>query len=222
MSCFRLAVILVVISVLTAQEQTRRATIRGGGRGDSGKCTIEVDVDDVAEVSVSGDNGWIRTLAGQPAYWKRFECTGPIPSRPGDFRFTGVDGRGSQQLVRDPRDNRGTVVVRIEDPKSGREGYTFDLEWRGGSTSWIDDRGRGEGSGGQVRDAIRACQDAVRDRLDRDGYRGVSFRSTDPDRRRGRDEYIVGAADARGGSFDFACAVDFRSGRVRQVDVLWR
>jgi len=54
-----------------------------------------------------------------------------MPTRPSEFRFTGVDGRGRQDLVQDPR-NGGVAVIRIEDPKSGREGYTFDLEWRGG------------------------------------------------------------------------------------------
>ncbi len=55
-----------------------------------------------------------------------------MPTRPSDFRFTGVDGRGRVNLVQDPR-NGGVAVIRIEDPKGGREGYTFDLEWRGGS-----------------------------------------------------------------------------------------
>jgi hypothetical protein len=56
-----------------------------------------------------------------------------LPRNPGDFRFRGVDGRGRVELVRDPSSSGGTAVVRIEDSKGGREGYTFDLEWRGGS-----------------------------------------------------------------------------------------
>jgi hypothetical protein len=44
-----------------------------------------------------------------------------------------VDGRGNVQLLRDPNNSGGTAVVRIEDSKGGREGYTFDLEWRGGT-----------------------------------------------------------------------------------------
>jgi hypothetical protein len=111
--------------------QTMRANIRGGG-GDEGKCTIEVEVDGVADVEVRGDTGYIRTLQGQPSTWRRFECTSPIPRNPVDFRFKGVDGRGNVNLVRDPG-NSGVAVVRIEDREGGREGYTFDLEWRGGS-----------------------------------------------------------------------------------------
>jgi hypothetical protein len=106
-----------------------RANIRGGG-GD-GKCTFEVVVDGAAEVQIRGDQGSLRTLAGAPARWVRLDCNQALPANPGDFRFQGIDGRGSQRLVRDPRNNRGTAVVRIEDPKDGSEGYTGDILWRG-------------------------------------------------------------------------------------------
>jgi len=71
---FLLAVtVLTVISgPLSAQEQ-RRAVMRGGG-GNQGKCTIEVVVDGVAEVEIRGDSAFLRTTAGQPAQWRRFEC----------------------------------------------------------------------------------------------------------------------------------------------------
>ena len=115
------------------QTQSIRASIRGGGSSDSGKCTAELEVDGAAEVSISGDTGRVPTISGQPAVWRRLECTSPMPSNVGDFRFSGVDGRGSQNLLRDPRQNRGVAVVRIDDPQGGREGYTFDIEWGGGS-----------------------------------------------------------------------------------------
>jgi len=115
------------------QTQSIRATIRGGGSSDSGKCTAELEVDGAAEVSISGDTGRVRTVSGQPAVWRRLDCTSPMPSNVSDFRFTGVDGRGSQNLLRDPRQNRGVAVVRLDDPQGGREGYTFDIEWGGGN-----------------------------------------------------------------------------------------
>src|SRR4051812_19846478 len=113
-----------------AQPNQRRANISGGGDRDHGKCTVEVVVDGVAEVEIRGDQGNIRTLSGQPAEWRRFECTSPMPPNAGDFRFAGVDGRGRQQLVRDPRGG-SPAVIRIEDPQGGREGYTFDITWGG-------------------------------------------------------------------------------------------
>ena len=111
-------------------EQTRTANIRGGG-GD-GKCTIEVEVDGVAEVEIRGNTARLRTRVGKRAFWRRFDCNHPMPTRPYDFRFRGIDGRGRQSLVRDPG-NGGVAVVVIEDPQGGRQGYTFDLTWRGGA-----------------------------------------------------------------------------------------
>jgi len=118
---------------------TRQAQIRGGG-GD-GKCTIEVEVDGVAEVEINQTQGRIRTLSGQPARWRRFECNQPMPANAPNLHFRGIDGRGNQNLV---SGRGGAVVVRIEDPQGGAEGYTFDLEW-GGRGGY--DGGRGPGPG---------------------------------------------------------------------------
>ncbi len=148
---FRLVLATLTISIAVYGQwgglQTRRAEIRGGG-GD-GKCTIEVEVDDVAEVEIRGDTASLRTRSGQRASWRRFQCNQVMPTRPNDFRFRGIDGRGRQELVRDPR-NGGAAVIRIEDPKGGSEGYTFDVEWRGGSgggSGWGGNGGSGSGSG---------------------------------------------------------------------------
>ncbi|MBL8234569.1 MAG: hypothetical protein JNL98_39085 [Bryobacterales bacterium] len=118
---------------LMAQSQTFTANVRG--QGDSGKCTIEVVVDGVAEVYVRGTEGTLRTLSGAPARWVRFDCNAPFPPDMRDFRWRGIDGRGRQELRRDPRENRGTAVVYIADNKGGEEGYTFDLEWKDGYLS---------------------------------------------------------------------------------------
>ncbi|MCC7175331.1 MAG: hypothetical protein IT159_09055 [Bryobacterales bacterium] len=130
----RLLAMFAVMLAARAQvsDQVRQATVTGSG-GSSGKCTIEVRVDMTAEVDVYGDSGRLRTLAGQPATWTRMVCTSPLPYRMTDFRFRGIDGRGTQQLVQDPRNNNSIAVIRIEDPRSGSEGYTFDIEWSGGS-----------------------------------------------------------------------------------------
>ena len=112
-----------------ANAQTRRAAVIGGGSASNGKCTVEVTVDGSAQVEVRGDTATLKDLAGQAPQWRRFECTGPMPANPANFRFAGVDGRGRQTLARDPRNNGGTAVVQIEDTQGGSEGYTFDLFW---------------------------------------------------------------------------------------------
>ena len=124
------AALVAVTPLMHAQVQERRAVIRGGGSNGQGKCTIEVVVDGAADVEVRSDRAVVRNLSGNPAQLRRFECNAVMPPNPGDFRFEGVDGRGRQQLIRDPR-NGGAAVVRIEDPQGGSEAYTFDLIWSG-------------------------------------------------------------------------------------------
>jgi len=125
-----IAAVVAVTPAVAQRVETYKGRITGGG-GDRGKCTIEVRVDGSAEIEVSGAEGRMRTLSGAPATWKRMQCNTPMPANPAEFKFSGVDGRGNQYLVREPSQNRGVALIRIEDPKGGNEGYTFDLEWRG-------------------------------------------------------------------------------------------
>lgn len=150
------------------QVATFRAQIRGGG--DHGKCTIEVDVDGVAEIEIQGDQGRMRTLSGNPAGWRRMECNQPLPPNPVDFRFSGVDGRGRQTLLRDPSSNRGVAVVRIEDPQGGHEGYTFDIEWRGAGDDFYRGNGPGRPNDPPIAQPI-APPIVDRDRRDDGGFR---------------------------------------------------
>ena len=132
-ACVLCAVLVTSFGVARAQSEERRAVLRGSGGSDRGKCTIEVVVDGSAEVAVRGDRAVLRTLDGRPPQWRRFECSAIMPVNPANFRFEGVDGRGRQQLIRDPRSG-SPAVIRIDDPDSGSEGYTFDLTWSGFDT----------------------------------------------------------------------------------------
>jgi hypothetical protein len=136
-----LFVTAAALGLLNAQSFERRATFKFDP--NRGKCTAEVVVDGVAEVEIRGDTAVLRNLGGQPPQWRRFECSGPMPGNPANFRFAGVDGRGRQTLIHAPG-NGGGAVVRIEDPASGSEGYTFDIFWNasGGNPPPQDDRSR--------------------------------------------------------------------------------
>jgi hypothetical protein len=118
----------LAIVTVNAQDQPRQMTPVRGGAPDRGKCTLEVVVDGATEVKIRGDTATLHNLSGALPRWRRFECTGPLPRHPDDFRFAGVDGRGRQTLVLGPEDG-GTAVVRIEDNAGGSEGYTFDIMW---------------------------------------------------------------------------------------------
>jgi hypothetical protein len=213
-------------------QDSMRANIRGDNRGDQGKCTIEVDVDSVAEVQVRGDSARIRTLSGEPSRIRRFDCDSIMPTRPSDFRFTGVDGRGRVTLVQDPR-NGGVAVIRIEDPKGGREGYTFDLEWRGGggngggrgwddrNGSWNDRRGdagddRGDRGYGRSRNqntfTVTCSSDNGRRQYCGADIRG-SVRLVRQFSRAACRQNETWGFDARGIWVDRGCGADFEVGR---------
>jgi Protein of unknown function (DUF3011) len=210
-----------LVGPLWAQD-TMRAVLKGNGNGDSGKCTIEVNVDAVAEVEVSGDRARIHTLAGEPAQLRRFECSSIIPRNPNNFKFTGIDGRGQVTMVRDPRQTGGTAVIHIEDPKGGREGYTFDLEWQGGSGDYGYSRRDDSRNGPEYRDRDRNSSDRDRSYSDRDrGYSDRDRSYSDRDRGysnggysdRGGDRVVVSCASNDGRRH--YCQVDSGSGDIR-------
>ena len=125
---FVFTIAAVAALAIPLHAQTRRANLTRGGSPDRGICSIEVVVDGVAEIEIRGDSANLRNLSGQQPQWRRFECTSPMPPSPADFRFSGVNGRGRQELVRDPREG-GVAIVRIEDKQGGAEVYAFDLTW---------------------------------------------------------------------------------------------
>jgi hypothetical protein len=231
----------VLISSLGAQSLERRADLVGGADSSRGKCTVEVVVDGTAEVQIRGITGTLRDLQGQQPQWRRFQCTAPVPSNPGYFRFEGVDGRGRQELVEDPRSS-GVAVVRITDADRGAEGYTFDLIWDNQSP---DQPGRAFDrrrypDDGQFRpgfdglpggrfttdQAIHVCEDAIRQEA-RDRFGGVNivFRDTRVDNNPGRNDWVVGVIAItrpwyrRNEVYRFSCSVDFRTGRVRTAHI---
>jgi len=235
---FILAGLAAIGSPLTAQNsQQQRARIVGGGSGDQGKCTIEVVVDGTAEVEVRGDTAFLRNLNGQPAQWRRFECTGRMPVNTADFRFAGVDGRGRQTLIRDPR-NGGSAVVRIEDPQGGAQGYTFDLMWSGGNGPYTsgqgpynpnnrdypNDRGNPGGvlnNGQYSADAVRNCEDAVRQQAaGRFNSRDVRIRTNSAQDNRGGRDSVTGTVNVgRNETYDFYCSVNMNNGRVQSARI---
>lgn len=228
-----------------AQQESRQAVITG--RPGSPKCTIEVDVDWISDVEIKGTVARLHTLTGLPSYWRRFECNQPMPLNPVGFRFRGIDGRGRQTLIGDPRSG-GAAVVRIEDPKAGREGYTFDLEWDGaagpmgdgrggpgfpqagppplppnGDRDWNrgGDRGRDQRFGPDV--AIHYCGESAERQLRDTGYTNTRVTDAKIDGRPGRGDWIygtiVGQRGPRPESFGFACSVDFQARRVGAVNL---
>lgn len=226
----------------SAQEARRQAVITG--RAGSPKCTIEVEVDEVADVEIQGSFARLHTLRGGPATWRRFECNQPMPQNPAGFRFQGIDGRGRQTLIGDPQSS-GAAVVRIEDPKSGREGYTFDIEWEGAGGpafrqppqppfpggdrdgNYNRDRDLGRNPDRDIRfgadEAARQCSDGARDQLRRSGYSDIRVLDAKIDGESGRGDWVYGTLSGQRGprleNFKFACSVDFQARRIGAPNV---
>jgi hypothetical protein len=206
---------------------------------------VEVVVDGGAQVEIRGDNATLRDLNGQTPQWRRFECTGPMPANPANFRFAGVDGRGSQTLVRDPR-NGGAAVVQITDPQGGSQGYTFDVFWGGGGPVSQDrrdgppypnqppppppgfDRDRGRDGGGNrftTDQAVRVCQDSVRAQAtDRFRTQNLQFRDVAMDNNPGRNDWVTGDLTiprrfGRADVYHFSCSVNFNNGQLRNTHI---
>jgi hypothetical protein len=221
-----IAACVALASSVDAQNLTRRADIRGGGSFDSGKCTVEVVVDGAAEIEIRGDTATLRNLKGQMTQWRRFECTSPLPGNPANFQFRGVDGRGRQELVSDPR-RGGVAVIRITDPDNGTEGYTFDIRWgAGGEQAPPPGRviERGPSRRFTTEEAVRVCQDSVREQAyNRFRARDVEFLRTNLDDQPGRNDWVVGMLAVRRYErrevYRFSCSVNFDSGRVRSAEI---
>ena len=207
-------------------QSTINARISGGG--GSGKCTFEVVVDGIADVQIRYNQGYLQTKAGQPATWHRLDCNQPLPRYPNSFRFKGIDGRGRQSLLRDPNSNNGVAVIRIEDPKGGREGYTGDIMWSGGNNGggnwggggggWWNDNWNGGGgwngnggwNGGNnqwpggnnnwSRNIVPNCQRDIRNKLVSQYGGNLNFQGTPSQNQAGSFVMVDGQAFYRDGS----------------------
>ncbi len=160
--------------VAGAQPIPQRAAIVGGGNPNAGQCTITVVVDGQAEIEIRGSDASMRDLGGAPPQWRRFECTSAMPPNPANFQFAGLNGRGHQNLVAEPR-NGNPAVVRIEDQEGGASEYTFRIVWNNGGqdrgpSGARDDRGF-PGDRGYQGDRPRPGDRGYQDDRDRPGDR---------------------------------------------------
>jgi hypothetical protein len=232
--------VLALPAMADTQFRVRQMT-RGDVPLGKGQCDIRLQVDGEAEVSVRSQTVSVRTISGRDPRDDGSECNEPLPERNlQGFNFEVMDRRGDIALLSQPSPRNGfTAVVRIRDSQGGEGRYHFRLSWQmtgGGNEGRGGDYGREGGREERGRDydrqggnfgfdqAIRVCQDAVTDRIwNQYRYRDVGFENVRADDRPGRNDYVIGDAIARHGRdrdrFLFDCSVDFRSGRVRSVEV---
>jgi len=241
-----LSAAFLLLAASASGQTTINAQITGGG--GAGKCTFEVRVDGVANVQIRGNQGYIQTKQGMPAQWVRLKCNQPLPRNPYNFRFAGVDGRGKQYILRDPGQNNGVAVIRIEDTRSGYEGYTGDIMWNGGSNGggnwnnwWQDDWNGGggwggggrppapppppSGGGGWNKNVVPNCQNTIRRNIQSQvGGANVNFNGSPSTRQAGSFVMVDGNGNARSnsrqGNFNYHCTMH-PGGNVADSNFNW-
>lgn len=208
--------------------QVRRSNDYSEDRRD-GRCRVRVRIDDEADVELRGDTIRIHVIKGGPGRDEGTECNAPLPTSGNitNFRFRGIDGRGTPRLVQEPAArNQYVAVVNIQDPRGGSEGFTYELTW-----NW-DGQGGGSGGsggggffpGGPSDQAVveRACLSELRNRLGRE--QRLSVQSLFDTRR----ETAFGGRDILAGSMNllrnqqretgtFRCTFYARDNRVEDV-----
>lgn len=205
--------------------QVRRTNDYSENRRD-GRCRVRVRIDDEADVELRGDTIRIHVIKGGPGRDEGTECNAPLPTSGNitNFRFRGIDGRGTPRLVQEPAArNYYVAVVNVQDPRGGDEGYTFDLSW-----TW--DGGGGSGGGGGFfpggpsdQDAAeRACLAELRNRVGREQRAGVqSLFDTRLERGRGGRDILRGSMNIlrnqRTETATFECTLSSRENRVENV-----
>jgi hypothetical protein len=85
----RAATIRAHTTAMVHRDTATRARFSNAAPPNRGKCTVEVIVDGAADVEIRGDSAVLRNLTGQPPEWRRFQCTGPLPANPVNFRSDG-------------------------------------------------------------------------------------------------------------------------------------
>lgn len=135
MRTFRnLGMVAISVAFLTTPVFAQSIAVRArlsGPVAESGRCTVEAEVDRSAEITIHGNEGVLRTLNGYPPIVRRMECTSPMPTHAADVRVRTIDGHGPVQLVATPETNGGSAVIQMGDSSSGRDVYVFDVLWSG-------------------------------------------------------------------------------------------
>lgn len=100
------------------------------GRSSSGRLRWRGTVDGELQLAVRRSNVEPRAISGRPVSGITFSFTSPFPRRTVEVRLEKKDGRGVVEIVQQPSvSNDFTVVIRIQDEKSGSDEYEFELIW---------------------------------------------------------------------------------------------
>jgi hypothetical protein len=200
-------------------------------RAREGRCEIRLWVDNRAEVRMRGDTIFVRTLEGSRGRDEGSSCSQPLPfNSVRGFEIRQTAGRSRVAVAQEPsRMNNYTASIAIDDRQGGGDDYAFEVTWHAepdiaaAPAAFFDD--------------VRACQDVVRARFQRQNGRGayIDFdrfadrRGQEQGRGQGRgatanrgrnrgQETILGNGTARSWNetreLTYSCVVDLRQNQV--------
>lgn len=194
-------------------------------RAREGRCEIRVWVDNRAEVRMRGDAIYVRTVEGARGRDEGSQCSQPLPfNSVRGFEVRQTAGRTRVVVAQEPsRMNNFTAMIAIDDNQGGGDNYAFEVSWRADN-----DAARAPAP---FFDEVRACQDAVRQRFQKQNGRGtyIDFQAfadrlgQEQDRGQGRardrnqrgnrgQETIQGRGNARGPNesreLTYSCTLD--------------
>ena len=87
-------------------------------------------VDDTVIVRIHSDQVRTRAIHGSAPSNVTARVDQPLPDRPVRVWLSGVHGRGTVEVVRQPSaENNYTAVIRLKDAQRGPEYYAFNLNW---------------------------------------------------------------------------------------------
>ena len=127
----------------------------------------EGEVDAISIIYVRRNRVEVEDKQGGPVQRQRFRFSEPLPDTRQDARLEVLQGRGSVQIIQQPRlDNHYTLAVAIEDRQSGRSFYSLAFHWQH-ATEFPSGGPRGVQSGGDRvtwtgrvdGDAVIECRD---------------------------------------------------------------
>jgi hypothetical protein len=211
---------------LDAQAIRKKAELISGAEADRGHCTVQITVDENAQIEIRRDTASIQSSSGGPPELRRFQCTGPVPANPKDFKFLSTGGRGKLELLHAPQTD-GSALVRIDDPDGGLDTYSFDISWGAPGPYPLTQH---QGDRYAPEEATKVCQQAVREQaVDHFHNANISFRDTHLNETHSNDAsgatgQVTGVLElhpAAGAavSYPFSCAADLARGSISAAQI---
>ena len=133
-------------------------------------------VDREVQIVMRDNRVWTNNIGRTEPNNERSRTLTSLPRQDGEVVVQVENGRGDVSVIQQPSARNGyTTIVRIQDPRSGQDGYRVTAYWRGYAGGDIynrgndDDRGRGRGRDGVWGSRDRDDNNDRNDRNDRNG-----------------------------------------------------